>query len=187
MSHTSPQTRIEAIAWARELLKNGAVFLDFETTDIKDAEIVQVGVLDAQGETLLQTLVKPAKPIHPKAMQVHGITPQMVAEAPPFESIYVTLSSALAGRPVVAYNMPFDRGVLMGVCERRRLPVPKVRTWTCAMRAYATYYGRIGKKGFQWQSLTMACNQQKITVANAHDAIGDCLMTLELVRKMAEG
>jgi DNA polymerase-3 subunit epsilon len=169
----SPQSRTQVTTWARELLKDGAVFLDFETTDIKDAEIVQVGIVDVEG-------------IHPKAMEVHGITPQMVKDAPTFEDIYVTVSSSLAGRPVVAYNMPFDRGVLTGVCERRHLPMPRVKVWTCAMRAYATYYGKMSRGSYQWQSLSNACIQQKIVVANAHDAVGDCLMTLELVKKMAQ-
>jgi DNA polymerase-3 subunit epsilon len=182
----TPRNRPEAIRWAQEMVKEGAVFLDFETTDIKDAEVVQVGVLDINGQPIIETLVKPATSINPRAMAVHGITHEMVMDAPSFEEIYVQLSVSLAGRYVIAYNAPFDRGVLAGSCERRGLPLPKIKSWACAMRAYAVYHGHAGKNGYQWQSLSKACMQQKIIVDKAHDAMGDCMMTLALVKRMAE-
>lgn len=182
----NPRNRSEAIRWAQQMMQESAVFLDFETTDIKDAEVVQVGVLGMDEQPIIETLVKPAKPINPRAMAVHGITHEMVEDAPSFESIYVQLSVALAGRYVIAYNAPFDQKVLIGACERRGLPLPKVKYWACAMRAYAVYHGHAGKHGYQWQSLSKACAQQRITVDKAHDAMGDCLMTLALVKRMAE-
>lgn len=182
----TPRNRAEAIKWAQKMVQEGAVFLDFETTDIKDAEVVQVGVLGMDGQQIIESLVKPATAINPRAMAVHGITHEMVADAPSFEAIYVQLSVALAGRYVIAYNAPFDKRVLIGSCERRGLPLPKIRNWACAMRAYAVYHGHAGKHGYQWQSLSKACMQQKIVVNNAHNAMGDCLMTLALVKRMAE-
>ena len=79
--------RQTSTAWAKALLANpDLVLLDFETTDLYDADIVQIGVLSARGEMLLETLVKPTKPISPGATAVHGITAEDVKNAPTFEA-----------------------------------------------------------------------------------------------------
>lgn len=173
--------------WAQKMLKSRAVILDFETTDIKDAEIVQVGVVDMDGNAVLETLVKPATRISPGAMAVHGITHDQVKDAPLFEGVYVTLSSALAGKIVIAYNADFEKMVLKSVCTRRKLPMPKLQEWECAMRTYANYYGKwnANRVSYTWQSLTNACIQQNVPMRNAHSALDDCLMTLDLIKIMA--
>jgi len=42
------------------------------------------------------------------------------------------------------------------------------------------------RMSYAWQKLTLACQQQAIPVVGAHGAVGDCQMTLALIRKMAE-
>lgn len=42
-------------------------------------------------------------------------------------------------------------------------------------------------QSYRWQKLTDAVRQMRVTVdAKAHDALGDCLMTLAVIKKMAE-
>ena len=57
----------------------------------------------------------------------------------------------------------------------------------CAMQAYAEFRGEwSAEKGqYRWQKLSAAAAQQGVTVTNAHRALGDCLMTLGVVRAMA--
>lgn len=57
----------------------------------------------------------------------------------------------------------------------------------CAMQAYAELHGEWNaEKGrYRWQKLSTAAQQQGVKVENAHRALGDCLMTLGLVRAMA--
>ncbi|PJF22200.1 MAG: 3'-5' exonuclease [Phototrophicales bacterium] len=182
------QDKLAAVAWARQLLDTpNAIILDFETTGIKDAEIVQIGIINMAGEVLLNTLVKPSKPVEPGAFKVHGISDAAVKDAPDFKDLYVHLSVALAGQHVVAYNVDFEKRVLSGVCQRRNFPEPRVQVWHCAMKNYARFYGQRHntRRGYVWQSLSNACAQQNVLVKNAHDAIGDCLLTLAVIRKMA--
>jgi len=54
------------------------------------------------------------------------------------------------------------------------------------MRQYAGFYGQPGSRGYRWQSLSKACTQQKIPVVAAHDALGDCRLTLALLQAMAK-
>lgn len=184
MTNDPAQQKGRIIRWAQGLLGSNALILDFETTGLHGSDIVQIGAVDMKGNTVYETLVKPAMPISVGAMGVHGITHEMVADAPTFETLYIELSLLLAGRTVVAYNAPFDKGILLGVCHRRNLPVPRIKGWECAMRAYATYYFG-GRGGGKWQSLSKACMQQGIRIENAHSAIADCKMTWQLMKKMA--
>lgn len=184
MMSQPPSSKEMMAKWARDLIKNNALILDFETTGVHGADIVQIGVLNMNGDTLYEQLVKPSVTIPSDAIRVHGITNEMVADSPPFEELYIEFSVLLAGRTIVAYNAEFDKGILTGVCKRRTLPVPRIKGWECAMRAYARYqFG--GRGGGKWQSLSKACIQQGIPIENAHTALADCKMTWQLIKKMA--
>jgi hypothetical protein len=111
MNHHT-HARKSARTWARQMLKIGAVILDFETTDVKNADIVQIGALRTDGTVLMNTLVRPDLPISPGAQRVHGITMQTVADSPRFHQVYPALSRVLAGETVVAYNAPFEQRIL---------------------------------------------------------------------------
>ena len=64
-------TREVALRW----LAAQPVFLDTETTGLDNrAEICEIAVLDPEGCTLLDTLVKPRQPIPQAATDVHGIS-----------------------------------------------------------------------------------------------------------------
>ncbi len=183
-----PTAKHKAIQWAQDMLKQHAVIIDLETTGFHDAEIVQIGLIDMQGQILMDTLVKPVGSIPPDATRVHGITDAMVADAPDFKNIYSTLSAKLAGQVAIAYNASFDEGILKGVCQRRNLPMPRAKYWSCAMKTYAAYYGQWNTRrhSYNWQSLEKACRQQKIEVAKTHNATADCQLTLALIQKMSE-
>ena len=74
----------QASAW----LLNCAI-LDTETTGLyDDAEIVEISIIDENGGVLLDTLVKPLKPIPAEATAIHGITNEMVATAPTWVAIH---------------------------------------------------------------------------------------------------
>ena len=194
--------RQTSTAWAKALLANpDLALLDFETTDLYDADIVQIGVLSARGEMLLETLVKPTKPISPGATAVHGITAEDVKNAPTFEAVEETLFALLEDKVVAVYNLAFDRSVLAG--ELRRLyearqdpsrvstPSPQrdaqqtfVERWLSSMRwedVMAPYAAFVGEwhpcfEDYRWQPL-----------GGGHQALGDCFACLEVLNAMAAG
>ncbi len=177
----------KAITWAKTILAGNPVILDFETTGIGDAEIVQIGAVDKSGSVVMDLLIKPTQRIPQEVIRVHGITNERVKDAPGFPSIYVQLSVLLAGQTLVAYNADFEKGILQAVCRRHKLSLPRLAKWECAMKTYAGFWGAYSPKfgGFSYQKLTNACAQQQITVADAHSGAGDALMTLKLIETMA--
>lgn len=175
--------RATAVQWARDLLAaDDWVILDSETTGLNDAEFVQLAIIDHTGAVLFDSLIKPEGEIEPGAARVHGITAEMVMDAPSFEDVYFDISVIMDGKRVVVYNAPFDWGVWNNVLVRaypltRGMDNP-ICPWLCAMLPYARYVGEWNdyRQDYRWQKLP----------AGDHSALGDCRATLKLIREMAE-
>lgn len=167
----------------KQLLNEGCVILDFETTGFVSStvDIIEVAIVSHSGEVLMDTLLKPDRPIPYGASAVNGIYNEDVADAPTFIEMYPKLLRHLTGQPVVAYNFSFERDILKAVTLRHGLPL-KVNEWYCAMKAYTDFSGL-----FRSSKLTAACNREGIVIDKAHTALGDCIMTLALMQQMADG
>jgi DNA polymerase III epsilon subunit-like protein len=177
-----------AIKWARDLLEaSKAIIIDTETTGLdRDDEILQLAVIDLQGNVLLETLVRSAKPIAPEASAVHGITAQCVASSPTFAELYEKIAGLISERDLVAYNADFDRRMMLQTCKNHGLPEFEFAEWHCAMKKYGHFWGeRYDNGNFRQHSLTNACIQQDIAIHGTHQATKDCLLTLELIKVMA--
>lgn len=187
MANLSPQQL------AKNWLKSNCLILDTETTGLgNDAEIVEITLLDTTGEILLNTLVKPRGPIPPEATAIHGITNEMVADAPSWIKVCSKFYHLISGRKVVIYNSDYDTRLLeqtnaanwiVGPCSVEQ-PV-----FECAMLAYAEFYGQKSDRGgYRWQKLTAAAEQQGVKIeGTAHRALSDCLTTLGVIKAMATG
>lgn len=180
--------RDNAILWARETLtRQDVIYFDTETTGIKAAEIVQVGLLHPDGTVALDSLVRPLVPIPAAATAIHGITDTDVAGAPELEEILEDMARHMHGREVVVYNKGYDQGTLYGCLRRREwegvtsdyfadLWIGR-STWTCAMEPYSAFVG-------EWNGYFQSYKWQKLPAAG-HTAIQDCQATLALIRGMA--
>ena len=182
--HPNPAHRRKACQWAQDLMNRRFYVLDTETTGLgRQDEIVQIGIVDKEGEMIMDKLIKPTIPIPLGASKVHGIYDSDVEDAPNFKDIYTELSKLLAGQEIIAYNMTFDRRMLKQSGAEYELNWGK-----CAMIQYAQYRGqrRKGWRSYKWHRLGNAVAQEGLQVKDAHNALGDARMTLALIRKMAE-
>lgn len=183
--------------WARLFLATpGALILDTETTGLDDqAEIVEVAIIDVTGTTIINTLVKPSKPIPDEAVAIHGITNDEIADADTWDEIDDSVSSVLAQAPAIAiYNAEYDQRLIYQSRVAAGLAQPGVYGYwwdedvadpedrlinakiSCAMNIYAAWYGEWSNyhKSYKWQALD-----------GGHRALGDCLATLEKIKEMA--
>ena len=164
------------------------VVLDTETTGLyESAEIVSIAVIDSDGKTLLDTLVKPVRPIPPEATRIHGITNEMVKDALPLP--VQTLGHLLTNRHVIIYNTQYDVQMLRqsaGIAKLPMIPWYDVAEFWCAMTAFAEIYGEWNDYhgNYRWQKLSTACSYYKIPVVGAHGALADCQMTLKVCEAM---
>ncbi|MCZ7568939.1 MAG: 3'-5' exonuclease [Ardenticatenaceae bacterium] len=172
--------RADAIAWARELLAAPGdwVILDLEATGLgAEDEIIQIGVLAPSGEVLLDTLIRPSKPMPRDGTAIHKITDAMVAGDPTFSEVYPALVGVTQGKSIVTYNASADRAMLQRECKRHNLPKPGAARWMCTMNVYAAYFG-------DWSDYWGDYRFQKLPGGD-HTAIGDCRATLKLMHDMA--
>lgn len=183
----SDEIRKEAWQKARSWLSAGALILDTETTGLgPTAEIVEIAIIDTAGAVLLDTLVKPVRPIPAGATAIHGITNAQVEDAPDWTEVQPLVSDLLVGLPVVIYNAGYDCRLIEQTARRSGLPPPVFHA-ECAMLAYARFWQQWDdyRGDWRWQKLTAAAMQQGVRVEGAHRALADCFMTLEVVRSMA--
>lgn len=86
-----------------------AIF-DVETTGFsrydRIVEFACVTVVDGVVEEEYETLIQPGR--DPGPVHVHGITPEMLQSAPPFEAVAGDIASRLDGAVLVAHNISFD-------------------------------------------------------------------------------
>lgn len=103
------EDRVRAVHWARKQTeRDNWVMLDTETTGLEDAEVVEIAITNPQGAPLLNTLVKPTIPIPEEAIAIHGITDEIVKDAPNFCEVYPQIVGGLTDKEVLIYNADFD-------------------------------------------------------------------------------
>lgn len=168
--------RIYAGQRAREIIENKEKYciLDTETTGLDYDEIVEIAIIDLDGNELLNSLIKPTIEIPEDAIAIHGITNEMVAGAPEFPDIYPQLKAIAKEREILIYNWDFDTRIIDYCCNVHELKLLKLRG-DCLMEEYARWYGDWSDyyQNFTWQPLS-----------GGHRALGDCKAALEYLLEM---
>ena len=184
----SPRT--EAIHIARAWLETRPLYMDTETTGTGPTdEVIEVGIVDADGLELFQSLVKPVGKVAPDARRIHGISDEMLVSAPRWFNVWPKVEAVIAGHTVCAYNADFDLRMLKQTHARFKIPglLPVGTNFSCVMKLYAQFHGEWNSRtgGYRWQSLDDAGRQCRIALPNAHQAIADSLLTRALLHYIA--
>lgn len=166
------------------------ISIDTETTGLssRDDEVIQVGIVDAwSGKTLLSTYVRPERHMEwPEAMEVNGITPDMVADAPSQEEVANRVQELVDSAELcLAYNAPFDGPFL------RRMGVSFAKTrLEDIMIPYARVYHEWDDYhcDYRWQKLGNAAAQVGYDWSGerAHGADADARAAAAVWRWMQE-
>jgi DNA polymerase-3 subunit epsilon len=186
----SAESKRLAVKWARTLLEYGRDLLIFDTettaADPTEAELVELGVINGVGEVVYQMLVRPENPIPTAASDIHGITDEMVANAPTpgpvLASFHVIVSEHVA---LAAYNYQYDSEVIfqagVGHPQVGARPTPSQKA--CVMKIWSYWHGDYDpqRASYRWVKLTEAAAEAGLDTSGAHRAIDDCMMTLGLL------
>ena len=166
-------------------VQNEVCILDTETTGLENEdEVIEISILDFDGNTLLDTLVKPKCKISTEAAAVHGITKKMLKDAPTWAEVVGKYRDVTNGKTILAFNENFDKRLIRQTCKSAGVPNPK-RDWSCVMLAYAEWHGEISRGEHRWQKLEVATKQLKIeTAGTAHRAKSDAMATLQVLKAM---
>ncbi|MGE5123413.1 MAG: 3'-5' exonuclease [Acidobacteriaceae bacterium] len=175
---------------AQALIASGPVYMDTETTGLHlTAEVIEIGIIDDQENVLFEQLIRPRGKIDPAAIRVHGITAEMLTDAPTWEQVWPQAEAVLLNRRVGVYNVEFDIRLIKQSINRSWLRWGLIDSnFFDIMKLYARYFGDWDPfhRTFRYQSLELAGRQCGIRLPNAHRAVDDCRLTRALLHHMAQ-
>jgi DNA polymerase-3 subunit epsilon len=109
------------------------IVLDTETTGLEHNQghrLIEVGCVELIDRKLTgrhyHQYLNPQRAIDAGAMEVHGITNEMLADKPLFEQIADNLLAFIAGGELIIHNAPFDLGFLNSEFGRLGRGIAKV-------------------------------------------------------------
>lgn len=158
---------------------------DLETTGLQITKdrIVQIAVIklkpDGQTETFNE-LVNPGQPIPTEISAIHGITDEMVANAPSFEALAPRLLAFIGDADLAGYNSnKFDIPVLSEELLRCNIDFDLgARHFVDVQNIFHKMEQRTLAAAYQFY-----CGKQ---IENAHNALYDTLATLEVLQAQTE-
>lgn len=175
--------RQRAIKTAQEYWLGQPLFIDTETTGLdRLAEIVEISVIDHFGDVVLDSLVRPMRRIPADVIRVHGITNEMVRDAPTWAEVWPQVEGVLKERFVGVYNAEFDLR-MMRQSHRSNGMAWQFRDnrFFCIMKLYAQFRG-----AYRWQKLEEAGRQCGISLPNTHRAKDDALLARAVLQHMVK-
>lgn len=156
------------------------IFFDLETTgvDITNARIVQIACIkiDLDGNKEEKSmLIKPLIPIPKDASDIHGLTDEMVKDAPYFSQIAVALFKYFKGCDIGGYNSDnYDIPLLIQEFERCNIEFP---TWELNTVDVLKHERLLNPNTLEAVYERYTGN----TLEGSHDALNDVRATLEVL------
>lgn len=187
MTGYSPaQQRVTEIA--RSIIQQNPVYLDTETTGLdKNAEIIQIAVVDDAGHILLDEFIRPSQPIPVEVTLLHGINDAMVAGAKSWPALWPTVRSHLVGRTIGIYNAEFDVRMMRQSLERYRLPWRDTLNTLDILQLFSEFRAEWDpiRRSLRRYKLEDAGKYFRIALPNSHRAADDALLARALLRRLA--
>lgn len=158
------------------------VVVDFETASVRGTpcQVAAVRVRDGVEDAVYLThIFQPPERFDAFNISLHGITPELVANAPAWPEVCAGLLEFADGAPLVAHYAPFDMGVVRDACDLAGLEWPTLR-YTCTVSI-----SRMVWPGLASYSLLLLCSALGIGVDrdHYHDALYDSRLAAEVLRR----
>jgi DNA polymerase III epsilon subunit-like protein len=150
------------------------VAVDLETTGLdprRDAIVALAAIpfVEREPRPGLVTLVQPGRPIPPASTAIHGISDEMVVEAPTVQPALRALEDALGSDVVVGHGIAFDLAVIER--ERRAHGLPPLANLTLdTMRLAAALHRHWSDVG-----LDAVAGRLGVRIEGRHTAEGDAV------------
>lgn len=146
--------------------------IDFETANSHPSSACAVGLVRVRDGAVVERadwLIKPPEShgaFLPFNVKIHGITPEMVADARAWAEQLVELRDFIGDDVAVAHNASFDMGVIKAACAEAIAPIPRLR-YMCSVQ--------VSRKTYEIPShrLPLAAAAAGFGEFSHHDALAD--------------
>lgn len=159
------------------------ICIDFETANYDLTSACSVGIVGVKDNKISDTYYSLIKPknlyFHHKNIEIHGITPKHVENAPQFDGIWREINQFFKDNyTIVAHNASFDMSVLKLNLMQYDLPIPKFN-YVCSI----SFSAKACKGLNVGSSLIERAKHFDIDVTNHHNALDDALTCANIVLK----
>lgn len=168
----APETLLEELS---------LVVMDSETTglDVTRDRIVSIGAVRLHGRRIfpdinMDVLVHPRMPIPPRSTAVHGISDEMVADAPAIGTRLAALRELIGSGAVVGHNIGFDLTILSREAERAGV------AWTPPLSLDTGHLMAVLEPELRELDLDVIAERLGVDVEGRHTALGDAIVTAEI-------
>ena len=155
------------------------IAMDFETANHEKHSACSLALVMVRKSKIVgeyYSLIKPETPFFWRNIQIHGIHPEDVANAPKFPTVWEEISQYYNQNSlIVAHNAPFDNGVLAGCLDYYGLEKQPYLS-LCTARSSRKLYPE-----FPNHRLNTMCEMLDITLENHHDALEDSRACAEIL------
>lgn len=159
------------------------VVLDTETTGLEVSQghrVIEIGCVELVNRRLtgrhFHQYIQPEREIDAGALEVHGITPEFLADKPTFDRIAPAFLEFIEGAELIIHNAPFDVGFIDA--ELRRLDPDHPPTSSLCSITDSLVLARSKHPG-QRNSLDALC--QRYDVSNAARTLHGALLDAEIL------
>lgn len=166
-----------ARAFLRLISCFGGCILDTETTGLsKDDRIIELSVIDMEGNVLFSSLFNPEQPLTPKITELTGITDAMLRGRPRFRDKADEISKILSHYILTGWNVSFDIRMLRQEFARTAVSFDDSNVHDI-MRLCASALGRNDR----YLKLVKAKEELGIGDSQEHRSLADCMDTLAVM------
>lgn len=161
--------------------KDKFAILDTETTGIsRTDEIIQLSVVDLEGNVLIDEYFNPIQNISPFALKVHKLSKSFLKDYPRWTEKWSDFSDILRGRTLLIHNENFDKRMIEQTCCSHGVNVDFELKTMCTMAYSRDMYG-VQKLEGVLKKLGIPHNSSHL-----HNAIVDCFACLSFINPDAE-
>lgn len=172
-----PQNPDSAAAMLRLISCFGGCILDTETTGLsKDDRIIELSVIDMEGNVLFSSLFDPEQDLTPKITELTGITDAMLRGRPRFEDKAEEISKILSHYILTGWNVSFDIRMLRQEFARTAVSFDDSNVHDI-MNLCASALGRNDR----YLKLVKAKEELGIGNSQEHRSLADCMDTLAVM------
>lgn len=153
--------------------------IDFETASYAKHSACSVALVQVENSKIVgeyYSLIKPETDFFWKNIQIHGIRPENVTDAPKFPDVWKQIQSCFHSNSlVVAHNAGFDCGVLAGCLDYYNIEQPSYLS-LCTVKTSRKLFPE-----FPNHKLNTVCENLNIQLDNHHDALEDSRACAEIL------
>ena len=167
---------------AINLTDENCIILDTETTGFsKNAEVIELGIIDLDGKVLYNKLFNPGHDISFMIKRITGIRNEELNKAPLFEDEWEKIKRVIEGKIIIGHNIDFDIKLLQQTLNIHRINEKINSIYKSKIDTLPIIKKTIDFGSYKQEDIAKALN---VNNEKSHRALNDCKILLKILNKL---